>query len=1056
MIFNNLYKMLRFAGLLLICTMLTLNVSAQAQKEKKVRQKAEVTIKVVDEAGNPLPSAQVVIGEGVIHAVTDATGSYSFSGYPDDFVTVTAPSFEKSVSVVIDLIKANTITLKRAKLFATSADNVLLPFTSVKRRNMTGSTVVIPGSRLDMYPSTDLRNAFTGLANGVEIRETNGSPGVSPQESLGSFGAQEKIAITSRGRTMMVLIDNMPADLTEINLDPSEIESVSFIKDITAKAMFGPAAADGAIFITTKRGQKNEHSTNINYEQGLSTVDRFPGYVSGGDYARLNNQARLNDGLKTNFSDDAIARYDLNDPWDKYYPSVNFRDMILKDTKNFRRANISSSGGNDIVQYYAYLGYNGEGDIYKIGPTADYNRVSTRSNIDIKVNDYVKIAFDFYGGLSFRRSPNYGYDSDFTSENTDSNPVLSLVEFNPMLNDISDIPPVAFPVYASYDSLSKVPWYGVSQAYGTNPIAGIESQGYYSENGRNGSTNIAIDFDMGHIIPGLKSRTAANFNVYNLVRIGKAEDYIAYIASPSVSPKTGNDTINLTKSHLGVEQADMAKLMDYYYQRFGMYENLNYERQIGNDALKASLTYFLSKTARNGIEEPERQQNAIFTGSYTINDKYSILGVANYAGTYSFAKGKRYAMFPSLGASWVISEEGFMSNLKFVNFLKLRAQAGILGNETFLSPFYYVDRWSVNNSGSAFGPISSGSWQASTTDANVQRASIQRIGNPNLTWEKAKEFSAGIDALLFNNRLSLDVTYYNNVRDGQIIRVANTLPYFTGVSGDARPWYNYNKTQYYGVETGLQFTQRTGGVTYSFGGSATVQNSKRLKYDELNYHESYQLRTGKPVDAYFGQTYLGRFSSDEEALAVPQLFDAKLKAGDLKYKDMNGDGIIDESDQSMIGHTDPRLYYSVNATVKFKNFDLTLVGTGRALYDLALTNEYFWNGWGDENYSDYVLRNYESGNYPRLTYYKVNNNFVNSKFWMVDGGFFKLQNAELGYNLPEKVSQIIGARLVRIYARGANLLTVTKVKDIDPESASSGVDRYPLFRTFTGGIKLNF
>ncbi|HEX2976702.1 MAG TPA: TonB-dependent receptor plug domain-containing protein, partial [Bacteroidales bacterium] len=296
--------MLRFAGLLFFCMLLSIPAGAQAQKEKKVRQKVDVTIKVVDEAGNPIPSAQVVIGEGVIHAVTDDAGSYSFKGYPDDFVTVTSPAYEKNVSVVLDLIKANTITLVKSKIYATSADNVMLPFTSVKKRNMTGSTVVIPGSRLETYPTTDLRNALAGLANGVDVRELNGSPGVSPQELLGSFGAQEKVQITSRGRSMMVLIDNMPADLTEVNLDPNEIESVSFIKDITAKAMFGPAAADGAIFITTKRGQKNEHSTNINYEQGLSSVDRFPGYVSGGDYARLNNQARLNDGLAPNYSDD--------------------------------------------------------------------------------------------------------------------------------------------------------------------------------------------------------------------------------------------------------------------------------------------------------------------------------------------------------------------------------------------------------------------------------------------------------------------------------------------------------------------------------------------------------------------------------------------------------------------------------------------------------------------------------------------------------------------------------------------------------------------------------
>ena len=235
--YNIFYQKLRFAGLLLLCILLSGTISAQVQREKKIRQKANVTIKVVDESGTPVPNAQVVIGEGIIHAVTDANGSYSFTGYPEDFVTVSSPAYEKVVSLVLDLIKGNTITLIKSKIFATSDDNVALPFTTIKKRNMTGSTTVIPGSRLEMYPTTDLRNTFTGLAPGVDVREINGSPGVSSQELLGSFGASEKINISSRGRTMMVIIDNVPADLTEVTLDPSEIESVSIIKDIDRKSV---------------------------------------------------------------------------------------------------------------------------------------------------------------------------------------------------------------------------------------------------------------------------------------------------------------------------------------------------------------------------------------------------------------------------------------------------------------------------------------------------------------------------------------------------------------------------------------------------------------------------------------------------------------------------------------------------------------------------------------------------------------------------------------------------------------------------------------------------
>lgn len=1049
--YNTIYQKLISAGLILLFIGISGALNAQDQKEKKVRQMIEVTLKVVDENGTPVPNASVVIGEGVIHAVTDENGTLTLKAHPEEFVTISSSAYEKAVTKAIDLLANNTVKLVKSKLFMTSDDDVPLPFATIKKRNATGASTVVHGDRLEKYPTTDLRNAMAGLAPGVEVREISGQPGVSTQENLGFFGASSKVGITSRGQGMTYIVDNVPIDYTEMTLDPNEIESISFIKDIASKAMFGPAAADGIILITTKRGSANERSTNINIERGINVIDRFPEFVSGSEYATLNNQARINDGLTPNYDDADIAAYANNDPYDKYHPSVNFRDMMLKNSMMMTRANISSSGGSDVIQYYAYLGYNGEGDIYNMGAKSDYNRVTTRSNIDIKINDYVKIKFDFYGNLSYRRSPNYGYSSNFTDE---GNSNLNLIEMPSVLSDINSIPPVAFPVWASFDEAANVPWYGVSTANPVNPIGGLLGNGYYTENGRMGASSITLDFDLGHLTEGLKFTSFLDFNIYNLTRIGKSEDYIAYTATPSVSMKTGADTILLARKHLGFDAADNAKLMDYYFQRFAIFERLNYDRTFGKSAISSSLTYYLSKVFKNGIEEPERQQNGVLTGRYTYNDKYSLFGVLNYAGTYSFAKDKRYALFPSAGVSWVLSEEGFMSGLKFINFLKLRAQGGVLGVENFISPFYYIDRWNVNKSGGAFGPITSNQWFGSNTDSNVPRSNIQRVGNPDLTWETSTEFSAGFDALFLKEKLSFEVTYYNNVRGGQIVQVVNDLPYIVGISS-SRPWYNYNKTKYYGLETGMQYTDKAGDFIFSIGGNATVQNSERLIYDEPNFRFAYQSRVGKPTDAYYGQTYLGKFVTDAETQVIPQRFDDQLKAGDLKYQDMNSDGIIDDNDASMIGHTTPRLFYSLNAKFGYKNFEFSLLGTGRAYYDIPLTNSYYMNGWGDDNYSAFTRDNI-GGAYPRLTYYRVNNNFVGSQFWMANGGFFKLQNVELAYNLPVSVSQLIGGRLIRFYVRGANLLTISKIKDIDPESTYSGLSNYPLFRTITGGIKLNF
>ncbi|MDQ6477947.1 SusC/RagA family TonB-linked outer membrane protein [Dyadobacter sp. LHD-138] len=1024
----------------------------QAQEEKK-QKPVTVNLKVTDEKGDPIPEAMIIVGEGTIYAQTNASGDFDFEALPEDFVSISSYGYSKSVFLVNDIITNSVITLKKAKPFATSEDVIPMPFMDIKKRFATGSYQTLKTSDLEKYPTNDLRNAFSGLINGLEVIERDGSPGLNAEEQLGNFRVTEKIGLSVRGRSPIFVIDDIPTDITEMPIDPQEIESVTVIKDIVGKAMLGPRGADGIIYIKTRRGKVNERVLNVNAEEGVSLIDRFPGWASGTDYAKLNNLARSNSGLAPLYNESDMGAYAKNDPYDMYHPNVDFRKMMLKNSKSFRRVNVSSSGGNETVQYHAYLGYNGEGDIYKIGAKSDYNRINVRSNIDVKINELIKIKFDFFGGLSLRRSANYGYNANFTSDDGNTNTALDLIEFNSAINDITNTPPIAFPVYAAFGDNPVAPWYGVSSNYKTNPIGNLMHNGYYTETGRTGASNITFQYDMKELVPGLKSNTYVGFNVFNSLRIGKAEDYIAYIPTPSKTA-AGLDTIKLAKVHDGVDMPGQTKLHDYYSQRFVVYENLTYDKSWDIHSVQAGLTYYIGKSSRNGIEEPQRQQNVILTGSYSFKDKYIFQGVLNYAGTYSFAKDKRYAMFPSAGLGWVISEENFMSGLKAVNFLKLRVEAGVIGYESFLPPFYDLDRWGVNSTGSPFGPYSTGQWFGSNTDNAVYRTSPSRIGNPNLTWEKRKEFSIGADALLFKRKLSVEINYFNNLRDGMVSQLANTVPLVAGISG-SRPWFNYNKIKYIGLETGLQYSDRIGEFRFSIGANATYQNSKILKYDEPDFRYDYQTRLGAPIDSYWGQTYVGNFATEAETKLVPQIYDEALMAGDLKYEDKNRDGVVDDNDQSEIGNVTPRLIYALNIRLNFRNIELTAIGNGRAFYDIPMTNKYFWNGWGDNNYSDFAKDNI-NGAYPRMTYYKVNNNFIGSNFWLRDGGYFKIQNVELAYNVPVRPGNIISSRGIRLYVRGANLWTFSKIKDVDPESINSGVTVYPLFKTFSAGVKLTF
>jgi hypothetical protein len=365
---------------------------------------------------------------------------------------------------------------------------------------------------------------------------------------------------------------------------------------------------------------------------------------------------------------------------------------------------------------------------------------------------------------------------------------------------------------------------------------------------------------------------------------------------------------------------------------------------------------------------------------------------------------------------------------------------------------------------------SSPTWFGTTRDDAVNRIYLSRTGNPELTWEKRNEFNAGLDVIMFNNKVTLDLTYYNWLVDGAISQVSNILPFVAGYNG-ARPYYNYNQTRYNAFGADVTFTQKVGELTLVVGGNATTSKGTRVKYDEPAYRFEYQERTGKPSDAIFGHEYAGKFETDAEAQGgsgTPlQKFDAMLYAGDLKYVDQNGDGVVDDQDQLMIGHSSPRLYYGINLSLRYRNFDLFVLGSGRAFYNVALNNPYYWNGWGDNTYSDFVKDNI-GGDYPRLTYYKVNNNFEMSEFWLRKGDYFKIQNVELAYTIPSSMLKAIGGRAVRIYVRGANLLTMSGIKDVDPETIRTasvsgtstnlcgGVNSYPLFRTFSGGIKFNF
>ncbi|MDR2472789.1 MAG: SusC/RagA family TonB-linked outer membrane protein [Tannerella sp.] len=939
--------------------------------------------------------------------------------------------------------------------FAQKRDTIPLPFNDVVKRYTTGSSVVITGEELERYSGgSDIRNALTGLVAGIEVTEHHGAPGMTALERINRWGAGTKTDITGRGKTLMYMVDGVPVDIAETPLDPQEIETVTIIKDVVEKALYGAFAANGIVFIKTKKGHYNERTLQVNVESGINYADRMPTYTTGADYARLNNLARRNSGLEPLYSENDIAAYARNNPYDTLYPSVNFRDMLLKESYNYNRINIATGGGSNNIRYYAFLGYTGEGDILKIGPVSRYDRVNLNSNLDVKLNDFVTSRFGIFSSISYRKAPNYGYSPNYASEDENSNTTLGVYEFPSIIQNVNLIPGISFPVYPiETENISG--GYVVSDLFQQNPVGNIMDNGYYNESTRRGLMYADINMDFGFLLKGLSAQIYGSFDATNLVRLGKAENYDAYII---VKDLAGGYSYQKSSSHTVSTMANKTKLADYLSQRFFGAFKAAWNHKTDDHYIDMALTSFITKRTLKFITEHRREVTTTYSARYAYKDRYLFQTALSLTGTYSLAN-NRYPFSPTFGAGWIFSEEDFIKELSLpIDFLKIKTEAGLLHYDGSMSAYRDIDNFSWQTNGQAFGPHVNNQWFGSTVSGNVVRIYPSLIGNPHLRLEQRKEFVAGLEMKALNYRLNFDANYYNSLTDGPVTQVTNVLPSMLGY-GDANPWMNYNRTRYYGFELALGYRDVCGDFRYGVNAHATIQSSRVLRTDELNYPYDYMKRTGLPAGAIFGLKYAGKFASDDDIRqSLPQLFDAELNPGDMKYTDMNGDGVIDDNDRCMIGNSTPKLFFGLNLHLGYKNVECTLTATGRAFYDIALSNSYYWSGWGDNNYSKFIYDNAANpdSRYPKPAYYKSNNNYKLSDFWLEKGDFVKIQNVEIAYNMPVKVWNIHFIKGIKLYFHASNILTLSKIKDLDPEDMDAGLTEYPLFKSFVGGIKLNF
>lgn len=869
--------------------------------------------------------------------------------------------------------------------------------------NSLGGTIVISGEQLCRYSSGDIRNALSGIVPGLEIIENYGGPGVSALEHTGQYGASPKVSATLRGAEVIWYLDGVPVQMGETPLDVEQVESVTIVKDVLDKAAYGAVGTVGIIHIKTKHGAREKsHNVRISTEFGVNINDRMPEFASAEQYARVNNYARTVSGLLPLYTKEDVAGYASSDAYSLRYPAVDWRALTLKDAMPYGKVNFSTFGSNGKnTRYFVSLGYLGQDDIYKCGAKAGYNRIGVNANIDVAVHKYIDVSFGFLSSYTIRTSPNY-WTSTYAED------------FIGLISDIVKIPPTAFPVRIQSDS--EIPSYAVGTTYTRNPVAGLEGNGSYTETTRKGLMNVALDVDLSFLTPGLKSRTYGAFDLVNLVRIGKSEDYAAYVLTPVENLLSEIEMIpSLSSAHTYTSVSDNSKLLDYYSNRYFISETLTYDRTFGRNALGLLADFFITQRNQKFITEHRRWIDVDISAQDIIDNKIIVKAALNLHGTYSLLN--KWSLSPTVGIAWKVFPQ-----------VKIRAQAGYVSYDPLANANREVDNYTWGSGGVTFGPYSSNQWFGSGKSPSSYRTYISRIANSGLRLERRHELNAGIDAVLLDRRLSLTLDGYAVYVDGTPTSMVNSIPSLAGGS-TASLFFNYNSSLRTGYELSLGWHDRAGDFSYSVQGWVAGNFSRITKVDEINYPEAYRSHIGRSETAIWGLRCNG------------------IENGNLTFTDMNGDGVIDDTDMCVIGDSSPKLLYGLTFSARYKSFDLILTASGRALCDILCDNAWFHNGWGTDNYSLYTMQHLYDDAAPRISYDKVTDNYKTSSYWLSGGGFFKIQSLEIGWNAK---------KYVRVYLRTNNLLTISGIKGVDPEAPDAGITNYPLMRTVTGGVKLTF
>ncbi|MCW0483279.1 SusC/RagA family TonB-linked outer membrane protein [Gaoshiqia sediminis] len=853
----------------------------------------------------------------------------------------------------------------------------------------------------------------------------------------------------------LVLVDGVPRDAN--NVLPTEIEQITLLKGASAVVLYGSRAAKGVIYISTQRGKVEPLKINVRANTGYHVSKSYPEYLGSAEYMTLYNEARTNDGLSLSYSDEAI--YNHASGTNPYrYPDINFYSSdYLKKAYNRTDVSTEITGGNDRARFYSNIGYYNQGDVLNFGEAKDnnVNRLNIRGNIDLNINDFISAYINANATFYNSRSANASGDNYWNSAaNLRPNRVAPLIPLSYIdQNDLASWSKIN----SSNNIIGGQYFLGGTQTDMTNVFADYYAGGYSKWTSRQFQFDTGINFDLASVLKGLSFHTqfavdyATSYTTsYNNTYAVYAPSWYNYNGADVIAglTKFGNDEKSGVQNISGSTSRQTIAFSGYF----------KYETAI-NNAHHFNAMLIAAGYQQTQSEVYHRTSNANLGLQLGYNYKgkyYADLGAAAIHSA-KLAPGHRSALSPSLTLGWKLNKENFLANSSVVDELVLSASGSILHSDldiVYEDAEYYLYTSKYDQA--------DGAWWGWYDGAVEHSTNSKRGSNEDLTFIKRKEFSANVRASLWEKLLTVNTSFFINTMEGLLIEPSTLYPeYFFTYYPTASfiPIVNFNNDKRTGFDFNVTYNKQIGEVDFSLGVGGTYYTTKATQRDQI-YDYDYQKREGRPIDGVWGLKTDGFFQSQEEIDgSADPTFAGTIKPGDLKYVDQNDDNLIDEKDIVYLGRggwSGAPLTMGVNLTAKWKNFTFFALGTGNFGAYAMKNSSYYWV-YGERKYSEVVRDRWTeetkaTATYPRLTTESGSNNFRDSDFWMYKTDRFNLAKVQVTYDLPQNLLQNFLFKEISTYVSGANLLTISKEREILEMNTTSA----PQTRFFNIGLKAVF